>query len=369
MFTTKHFINLFSSSIIGVVSLSFVYKYSLIYFNRPILLALVYAILFLFVILSFDKIKIFPKGTNYNRYFIAAVLLFFLLLLYYIFFTNKVTGSFGLLAIKNWLNNFFNGTFPYLLKNTFSAYPFFYLIALPFYTIGSIALLEICVWAILALFLMFNSVTVREKIIKLFLLLVSPLTFYGLFEAPWYFLNAVILIILILLSDKYLKPDKVDKNFILFAIAFGLFFSVSIEVIAILIIYMFYFFRSNLRELSLFFEMLLAVFLITIIPFIIWNPILFFINGPLDSFLIIPWWAIILYLGIAIYIGWLVSDLQEIFFAVGILIIIPSIINLLFIHDGLSSFIFALPFLIISIKDYKVEKFTGKILINESSLK
>ncbi len=366
MFTKKHYINLFSSSIIGAVSLIFVYKYSLIYFNNPILLALVYAILFLFVIFSFDKIKIIPRQTVNNKYFIYTILFFFLLLLYYIFFTNKDEGSFGLLAIKNWLNNFFNGSFPYLLKNTFPAYPSFYLISSPFYLMGYILLLEILIWVILALFLVLNSITVREKIIKLFFLLVSPLTFYGLFEAPIYFLNAVILIILILLSEKYLNPHKVDKNFILFAVVFGLFFAVSIEVIAVLIFYMFYFFRNNLKELSLFLEILLAVFLITIIPFIVWNPILFFINGPLNSFFKVPWWVIIIYLGIAVYIGWMVSDLQEIFFAVGILLIIPSVINLIYIHNDISSFIFALPFLIFSIKDYRVEKFTGKILINEN---
>ena len=368
MFTTKHYINLFSSSIIGLVSLIFVYKYSLIYFNNAILLALVYAFLFLFVVLSFDKIKIIPRRTINNKYFIFTIFFFFLILLYYIFFTSKDESSFSLLAIKNWLNNFFNGTFPYLLKNTFTAFPFFYLISSPFYLMGNILFLEIVIWAILALFLIFNSYTVREKIIKLFFLLVSPLTFYGLFEASIYFLNAVILIVLILLSEKYLNPHRVDKNFILFAIVFGLFFSVSIEVIAVLMIYMLYFFRNNLRELSLFLEILLAVFLITIIPFIVWNPILFFINGPLNSFLKIPWWGIILFLGIAVYIGWLVSDLQEIFFAAGILLIISSIINLLYIHNNLSSFIFALPFLIFSIKDYRSEKYTGKILINENQL-
>ncbi|MGA9295462.1 MAG: hypothetical protein WCE54_16300 [Ignavibacteriaceae bacterium] len=366
MFTTKHFINLFSSSVIGIVSLIFVYKYSLIYFNRPVLLALVYALLFLFVVLSFDKIRIIPGRTTNNKYFIFTVLFFCLLLLYYIFFTTKADGSFGLLAIKNWLNNFFNGTFPYLLKNTFPAYPSFYLIFSPFYLAGNILLLEILIWVILAIFLVFNSATVREKIIKLFFLLVSPLTFYGLFEASIYFLNAVIFIVLILLSEKYLNPHKVDKSFILFAVVFGLFFSINIEVIAVLIIYMLYFFRNDLRELSLFLEILLAVFLITIIPFIVWNPILFFINGPLNSLFKIPWWGIFIYLGIAAYAGWLVSDLQEIFFAIGILLIIPSVINSLYINTGISGFIFALPFLIFSIKDYRVKKFTGKIFINEN---
>ncbi len=368
MFSSKHYINFISSSIIGLVSLIFVYKYSLIYFSRPLLLAFIYALLFLFVIFSFNKIKVIPKWISNNRFFFGAVLLFFLFLLYYALFTSKSSGSFGLLAIRNWLNNLFNGTFPYRLKSTFSAYPFLYLIASPFYLLGNIALIDVVAWGVLAIFVISNSITVREKVIKLFFLLVSPLTFYGLFEAPGYFLNAVILISLIYLSAKYLTPGKVDKNFIFFAILFGLFFSVRIEVIAAVIIYIFYFFRNNAKELSLFFEILLAVFLITIIPFIIWNPFMFFVSGPLNSFFIldIPWWGIVIYLGIAVYAGWMVSDLQEIFFSIGILLVIPAISSLFFKPAGLSNFIFALPFLIFSIKDYTIEKFTGKIIANKN---
>ena len=364
MFTAKHFINLISSFIIGAVSLIFVYKYSLVHFNRPLLLALIYALLFLFVVLSFDRIKIIPQWLNNNRYFSAIILLFFSLLLYYMFFTSKTDNSFGMLAIRNWLDNFFEGTFPYRLKNTFRAYPFFYLLASPFYLIGNISLMEILIWVIIAFLVVFNSETVREKIIKLFFLLVSPITFYGLFKASGYFLNASILIILFLLSNRYIKPGKVDRNFILLAVSFGLFFSINIEIIAVLIIYMLYFFRNNIKELSLFLEILLAVFLVTIIPFIVWNPFLFFINGPLNTLFNIQWWGIILYLGIAVYIGWMISDLQEIFFSIGLLLIIPCVINLFFIKDDLSGFIIALPFFIFSIKDYHIEKFAGKILMN-----
>ncbi len=365
MFTKRHYINLISSSIIGVISLTFVYKYSLVYFNKPVLLALLYALLFSFVVISFNKIKLIPKQTNNDSYFFGAILIFFLLLLYYTFFTSKASGSFGLLAIKNWLNNFFNGTFPYMLKDTFSAFPFLYLIASPFYVIGNVALIAILAWAVVALFLISNSITIREKIIKLFFLLVSPLTFYGLFEAPEYFLSAAVLIILIFLSSKYLNPGKIDKYFILFAVLFGLFFSIRIEIVAAVIIYILYFFRNNIRGSSLFLEILLAVFLITIIPFIIWNPVLFFVNGPLNSSFILnfPWWGTIVYLIISVYAGWMISDLQELFFSIGILIIIPSLINLFLINAGLSGLILSLPFLIFSIKDYKIEKFVGKVLM------
>jgi hypothetical protein len=371
MFTSKHYINLISSSITGLVSLIFVYKYSLSHFNSPVLSAFVYALLFLFVIYSFDKIKLLPNWANNNYYFVGAIFLFIVLLLYYIFFTAKPSASFGLLSIKNWLNNLYNGTFPYRLRNAFSAYPFFYLSVSPFYFIGNIALVEVLAWGTLAILVLFNSLTAREKIIKLFFLLVSPITFYGLFEASGYFLNAVFLITLIYTSNKFVQPGKINISFILFALLFGLFLSIRIEVIIVLIIFLIYFFRDHSKEGFLFYEILLAVFLITIIPFIIWNPLLFFINGPFSSFFMfdIPWWGIILYLIAAVYVGWMVSDLQEIFFSIGILLIIPCLINFLFgDNSSLSGFIYSLPFIIFSIKDYRVVKFTGKILGNADIL-
>ena len=365
MFTLKHFINIASSSLIGLISLIFVYKYSLIYFNHPLLFAFGYALLFLFVIFSFDKIKTIPKRKDYNKYFLEAIILFILLILYYVFFTKKASSSFELLAIKNWLDNFYSLTFPYQLKNTFTAFPFLYFLASPFYWIGNIALLEILAWGTLSFLLIFNSISIREKVIKLFFLLVSPLTFYGLFESPVYFLLSIILIVLIYFSNKYINPSKVDKYFIWFAVIFGLFFAVRIEVIVVLIIYFLYLFRNNLKEGFLFCEILLAVFIVTIVPFILWNPKMYFFNGPFNSFFIIgiPWLEIIFYLLVAIYIGWIISDLQEIFFVIGILSIIPEIISFIFTSNtSISNFIFCIPFLILSIKDYRVEKFKGKIL-------
>ena len=367
MFTIKHFINLISSSIIGLISLIFVYRYSLINFNHPALLAFAYILLFLFVIFSFDRIKIIPGLKENNKYFFAAIVLFMLLLFYYVLFTSKPDTSFELLSIKNWLDNFYRGEFPYRLRGTFTAYPFLYLFASPFYWIGNIALLEVLAWTIIGLLLILQSATVREKIIKLFFLLVSPLTFYGLFESSGNFLSAVILITLIFISNKYLKPGKVDIKFISIAVLFGLFFAVKWEIMIVLIIYMLFLFRNNIKDGLLFFEILSAVFLITIMPFILWNPVLFFFNGPFSLFFnsSVPWWGLLIFLLVSFYVGWIVSDLQEIFFASAVLLILPSLFNLLFVPEaGLSNFIFCLPFLILSIKDFKIEKFAGKILQN-----
>jgi hypothetical protein len=367
MFTIKHFINLISSSVIGLISLIFVYKYSLVNFNHPALLAVAYILLFIFVIFSFDRIKIITGRKEKNKYFFTAIIFFVLLLLYYVLFTSKPNSSFELLSIKNWLDNFYHGEFPYRLRSTFTAYPFLYLFASPFYWTGNIALLEVLAWALVGLLLILHSITVREKIIKLFFLLVSPLTFYGLFESSGYFLNAVILIILIFLSNKYLTPGKVDIKFISIAVLFGLFFTVKLEVIIVLIIYLLFLFRNNIKDGLLFFEIFIAVFLITIMPFILWNPVLFFFNGPFSLFFrfSIPWWELLIFLVASFYIGWIISDLQEIFFVSAVLLIIPSLFNLLIKPDaGLSNFIFCLPFLIFSIKDYRVEKFVGKVLQN-----
>ena len=369
MFTSKHFINIISSFLIGLISLIFVYRYSLFFFNDTFLLILIYILLFIFVILSFDKIKIISKWGNNNKYYVGAILLFILLLLYYSWFTSGPYQSFELLALKNWLNNFFNWTFPYQIKNTFSAFPFLYLIASPFYFIGNVAMVVILAWGGIGLLIIFNSTSTREKVIKLFFLMVSPLTFYGPFESPQLFLNAAVLLTLIYLSNKYLNPAKVDKTFVFFALLFGLFFSVTIDVVAVLIIYFLYLFRNNFKEGFLFYEVLLAVFLVTIIPFLLWNPVLFLFNGPFNPLLLnsIPWLVSVLFIILIIYAGWMISDIQEIYFAIGVILTIPYLIYFLYNpQTRLANFIFPLPFLIFSIKDYTIEKFSGRMIEIES---
>ena len=138
------------------------------------------------------------------------------------------------------------------------------------------------------------------------------------------------------------------------------------------------FFRNDLPRLILFSVIAISVFLITLIPFVLWDKESFFSNGPfaIQSFLAyIPMWNVVLILLVSIYLGWVVADLQEVFFACGVMLFIPVFLSMAYkiiqfgFYDAMindifdhSYYEFVIPFLILSIKDYKVDRFLGKVM-------
>jgi len=98
-------------------------------------------------------------------------------------------------------------------------------------------------------------------------------------------------------------------------------------------------------------------------PFVMWNE-LFFLNSNFinSQFLFLPLWLIIILLLITIYVGWMISDLQELLFSSGIILFI--IISLSFFYQtfDLSIYYLSFPFLLLAIKEYEVDYYLGKIL-------
>jgi len=78
-------------------------------------------------------------------------------------------------------------------------------------------------------------------------------------------------------------------------------------------------------------------------------------------------WIIALYL-LSLYTGWLVSDMQEVYFGSGIIIFLWSVIfwitNYTFGEISVISLLTSIPFFFFSIRKYKVDKFLGKVYKN-----
>jgi hypothetical protein len=86
---------------------------------------------------------------------------------------------------------------------------------------------------------------------------------------------------------------------------------------------------------------------------------------------LMPIWIVIILVIAAIYIGWIVSDLHEKFFTNGLILfsffklsVSVQVMQLGVSRSALdfSLLIMAIPFLVLSINEYKVDKFLGKIL-------
>ena len=75
-------------------------------------------------------------------------------------------------------------------------------------------------------------------------------------------------------------------------------------------------------------------------------------------------WIITLYL-LSIYSGWMVADMQEVYFGSGVIIFLWSLIfwltNNNFGSISVVSFLSSIPFFIFSFRKYKVDKFLGKV--------
>jgi hypothetical protein len=85
---------------------------------------------------------------------------------------------------------------------------------------------------------------------------------------------------------------------------------------------------------------------------------------------IIPVWIIISLFLLTLYAGWIVADLQEALFASGIILFLIYLLSFILLVSefgwnkneiDLSLMIMAIPFLVLSIKEYKVDRFLGKV--------
>lgn len=172
--------------------------------------------------------------------------------------------------------------------------------------------------------------------------------------------GSILLIIIFFIVDKYLNPDKVDLFivsfiFILSFISYFTFFSFGFYLIFLL-----FFFRNNLKNLFLSF-FLIFLFDLIIKYFMIGN-----YSGEIFYWDFSWGWITLLYL-LSIYTGWMVADMQEVYFSTGIVIFFWSLIFLIsnnnsFINSAaVTSFLISIPFFLSSLRRYKIDKFLGKV--------
>jgi len=175
-----------------------------------------------------------------------------------------------------------------------------------------------------------------------------------------YLFNSILLIIIFYVTYKYLNPDKIDLYIVLFALILSFISYSSLFPLCFYLVFLLFFFRNNLKIL---FSYLCILLLFSFI-------IHFYLTGKFGGVFFywnIPWgWIAVLYL-ITLYTGWMVSDIQEVYFSTGIIIFLWSLIFWLSNDKSyldsltMSSFFISIPFFALAIKKYKVDKFLGKV--------
>lgn len=378
MFSSKHYINLISLIIIGLIGGLFVFKYS----ARVTEYNLIFSFLFLLI---FYSVPLFLQRIDVERYKIFnkrnVILIFSLLTVGFIILLNYIpveTRVSRYLAIETWLSNLLNNHFPYDSHVNPSGFPFLFFLALPFHFLGDAGYLTIIGFSLAWLVVVHTSKTAKERVVRLSMLLLLPVLYYEIIVRSELLANMMFVIFLLFIADKFLNSEKRILKLLITALLFGLFLSTRGIVGIIYIIAVLYFFRDDLLKGFYFSFIVITTFILLLLPFYLWDSETFIKKGPFAiQMLYLPVGFLIFFFIISVYTGWIVSSMQEVLFSSGLIIfLIVTVSFIITIFDtgfynsvykdrfDITYFIFSVPFFILSIKEYRIDKFLGKVLVD-----
>lgn len=376
MYSSNKIINIVSLTIVGLIGFLFILKYSVIYNFYPAVISAIYVSGFYFFFSYLGKHDLSQyKFLNLNFFRYLFVVSFIVSILYVILVPR--IGEIGRVpAIIDWLDLYFAGEFPYNSGYTPSSFPALFFMAMPFYFINFLGVFEIAGFGLFLFLVYKGSKNSQELSHRFLLLLATPVIYYEFVVRCELFFNVTLIVFLIYLAERFLDTKKLSIKFFLIAILFGVGLSTRSVVAVIYAIYLLYRFRYDIGNMILFGLTIVAVFLAFLIPFILWDSDAFWNNGPfaIQSHLSnLPFVVSLLFILTAAFAGWMVSNLQEVLFTSGLIIFFMVKISFVlkvfefgfdiaFFHDkiDLSYLAFVIPLLVLSISDYKINRFRGR---------
>lgn len=351
----------------------FILKYSSRYTDLFIfspVLYLVGGVLFLFFI---DK-KIKSRKNDFSKKYLLSLVGVIAVAAVLLAFIPQSTRVGRFPALMEWLSNFQQGIFPYGTKANPSGFPFLFFLASPFYLLGDAGYLEVFGLFLFLLLILKYSKTTKEYWVKILFLLLLPTTFYELAVRSELLTNTVLVISLFFLAEQKLNENEKNISFIVLALLFGFFLSTRLIAFLWLAMFLLFFFRNNLKNGFIFFTISLSVFLLSLLPFYLWNAETFISKGPFAvQTIYLPKWIYFILPLFVLYIGWMIADFQELLFASGVLtFLLVSISFIMTINNvgmyqavfndrfDISYYVLSIPFFILALKEYKVDWFLGK---------
>jgi hypothetical protein len=377
LFTKKHFINNFSAAFLLFIGALFIFKYSSRYGNIFVLSPIVYIVGGI-LLLSFINKKITSQKNDFSKGYLISIVGAIAVVALLLAFIPQSTRVGRFPAMVEWLSNFQKEIFPYGTKTNPSGFPFLFFLASPFYLLGDAGYLVVFGLFLFLVLLLKSIKTKKEYWVKMLLLLFLPTTFYELAVRSELLTNAVLVISLFFLAEQKLNENKKNISFIVLALLFGFFLSTRLIAFLWLAMFLLFFFRNNLKNGVIFFTISLSVFLLSLLPFYLWNAETFLSKGPFAvQTIYLPKWIYFVFPLLVLYIGWMIADFQELLFASGVLtFLLVSISMTVTIGDvGISEAIFnsrfdisyyvlSVPFFILALKEYRVDWFLGKVFIS-----
>lgn len=266
-------------------------------------------------------------------------------------------------ALHDWLTKLFAAKFPYDSNTNPSGFPFLFALAAPFYLLGDLGLFQIFSFAAFSVVIYMKHRSGSLSNYRcLFLLALAPVFLYEIVVRSEIFSNMVVVLVFLGLSELYYER-KSHVTLIILGLSAGFLLSTRGIVLLIYIIFFGYLFRNRPRDPGTFLVSLLVGFLLTLVPFLIWDYGYFVSYGPFAIQLsYVPTWLLILSVVSSLICGQYIKSPKKIYTAIAItlfgVVFVPFIMSI--IEHGLkeslqgdrfdiSYFCFSTPFLLISL--------------------
>lgn len=342
----------------------FVWKYATGLFS-PIMATLLYlclmTVIIVFLFRDFRQFHL-SVNTDYVYTMVLIVLAIGLVIIMKQFDPTQVSvGRYP--ALHGWLERLFDGEYPYVAHIRPSGFPFLFILATPFYLLGDIGLMQVFAFLLFGWILFERCRTGSpNKYYIIFLLVFSPLFLFEIVTRSELFSNIVFVLFYLHLFEKYASRSGSAMSIIL-GLSAGFLLSTRGIVLLIFIIFFGYYYKKRAVNRALFLFSSITGFLLTIVPFAIWNWDSFWHQGPFAvQLLYIPSWALGLSLATAHLLGRLVKSKNKIYPFISYLLfgVVLLAMTLYAIQFGwydtilgskfdISYFCFALPFILMSL--------------------
>ena len=350
-----------------IISISFIfsYKYVARITNYSLYISIAYALLLFWMtdyILNGGRVL-----NNRLLYSIIAIYMLFIVIAFSIINPANLRVDRWSVITCFW-DAIISGIYPYQVKSHMGGYPgafpFYFLLALPFYLLG-----EIGYFSLLGLLVMLVDINLyfkednQRKMAAIYLLLFSVAICWEMVARSTLLINAA----LILLYSMWMVSNKNQsiKQYTIMGIVGGLLLSTrSIFVVPIILCCAYCFLKQlKFKELIVYGCSFMIAFSITIVPFILWDPQLFIKYNPFtEQGGVVGSYISIALIMISVMVGFWVKTEAQFYLGSGLIIYGAAFMYFIsrFIQNGfnpellitgadISYFILALPFLLLSI--------------------
>lgn len=252
----------------------FVAKYTIRLGYNPVITTILYCLFTAIVIFFISKAS---RLENQNSKILFFTSIFSVICI--IAILHSIINPFNLQvdrwsAIHNFLQNLFNGVYPYAAHTHLGGYgspfPAWQVFHIPFYFLGNVGLGMLFSVILLSVFLIWHFNSYKKALFYIILLAISPAFWYEVAVRSDLIYN--FMLCLISIGFVYKKKYTIQNQAFSIGVLCGLFLSTRLTVIIPFAIFLLpSFFKAKLEQKIIFIFTSLIIFVLTFLPFIFWN--------------------------------------------------------------------------------------------------